>query len=379
MNWTEITRNWNRSPVITSVTPPIDPAHVFTVIRDGCVPFIRGMRHFALPALTFEADGHVITAPSDWLPSLEDHSPSDHRSRLEGRAETWRLRLTEPLFTDHRLWSQVRDLLMPLWQTDVGMPVLAVASELVIAEGAEVCESESGHVGLVVIVSGAATLHDGETVRKVTAGGVVHLPAAGTGTVRADESCMALRLRVPVEKRLPTAEALKILTGVIAADAAEAAEPVPQPPFPPPVRGYELLPPESEAGERPPHRPDFVAGAASLAQLWWAGRASAAALDPAPDPAEPEPLRPDDVVRLAAPILVASGIEPDTDLWAVNGMAFTVSGPVPDQVLQRLQNGESITVDRLCRDDDGDHNGAEPLVDRLHALRAIDLVEGATS
>ncbi|MFD0556510.1 hypothetical protein FB566_1752 [Stackebrandtia endophytica] len=378
MNWTEIADGWNRAHIVTSTAPSFAPEYVFSVIRDACVPFARGMRHFALPALTFEADGHPMTAPGGLLPSNDDGSMSEYRTRMSGHARTWRLCLTEPLFTDYRLWSQVRDLLMPLWRTEVGLPVLAVASELIAAQGpVRVCDAETTHIGLIVTLSGSMTLHNGDTTRRVEAGDVVHLADSGPATLHTDDSCLVLRLRVPTGRRLPATEALKVLTDVIAADAMEAAEPVPQPLFPPPVRGRELLLETSEAKERPPHRDDFVARARQLAHLWWAGRASAAGLDPAPEPGEPHPLASEDLVRLDAPILVASGLEPDTDLWSVNGMVFTVRGPTPDRILQLLRTNEIVSVDWLCRDEDGHDNGAEPLVNRLHALRAVKLVEEA--
>lgn len=376
MNWTDVADGWNRSHTVTAAALPFDPDHVFAVIRDACVPFVRGMRHFALPALAFEADGYPLTAPSDLLPT-DDELLSQYRARMSNHARTWRLCLREPLFTDFRLWSQVRDLLMPLWRTEVGLPVLAVASELIVAQGpVGVCEAETTHVGLIMVLSGTMTLHDGDTSREVVAGEVCHLAGDGSARLSTEESCLVLRLRVPVGRRLPTAEALKMLTGVLAADAAE---PVPQPPFPPPVRGHELLLESSDVGERPPHRDDFTARARQLAHLWWAGRASAAGLDPAPDPRETDPLEPGDLVRLDAPILVVTDVEPDTDLWSVNGMVFTVRGPVPELILQRLRTNEIVSVDRLCRDDDGQDNGAEPLVNRLHALRAIEIVKEATS
>ena len=374
MNWTDIVGNWNRHAAVGG-GHDIDADSAYTLMCTACAPFARGMRHFALPALTFEADGATVTSPGDLLPTLDDASLSRYAARLDEHATSWRLGLTEPLFTDPHLWSRVRDLLMPLWHSDVGLPVLPVASELILAKSTVLCEPESTHVTLAAVLSGEITF-DG---RSVSPGEVVHLPTEATTPLVTDRVSLALRLRVPVGRRLAAAEALKILTGVVAADAATAAEPVPQPPFPPPVRGHELVLATSDAGERPPHRPDFVAEAERLAHVWWAGRAGAAGLDPTPDPDDRPPLRPDDVVRLAAPILVTSGADPDTELWAVNGTTFTVGGPVPGQVLRLLRTGEPVPVERLCRDADGDPNGAEPLIDRLHDLRAVTVVEGAAS
>lgn len=377
MNWTETAANWNRDCVVdTAERPVVDPGHAFAVLRDACEPFSRGLRFFSIPAVVFEADGDQQSAPGDWLPAAADTDLPAYLSRLSTRAGNWRLRVVEPLFTDYRLWSRVRERLTPLWSI-VGTPVLPVASELIIAAGdVELCAAEPAHLNLVFVLSGRATLHDGDTTRQLSQAQVVQLPATGTTALRATDGCLALRLRVPTDRRLPVTDAVRLISQVVAAEAAGLDEPVPELSFPPAVDGDRFQPPvRPEAPQRPPHRDDYRLEAEHLLRTWWAGRASAAGLDPVPDPGEPPPLRPDERVRLGVPVLVLPADEPDQQLWAVNGMAFTVAGPIPAAVLERLRDGTCTEVADLCRDADGRDNGAEVLLDRLHALRALEIVK----
>lgn len=256
MTWTTIAANWNHGCAVEShARPAVDPGLAFTVLRTACEPYLRGMRHYALPSVSFDADGELISAPGDRLPSSGDSDLDGYRDRLSSRAANWRLRAVEPLFTDYRLWHRVREQLTPLWSI-VGMPVLPVASELIVAAGdVGLCESEASHLNLVFVLDGRVTLLDDGTEQELSEGDVVRIPAAGTAALRSSTASLSLRLRIPVDRRLPTADAVRLISRVVAAEAAELDEPVPELSFPPPTDGEELkLPAETVAPQRPPHR-----------------------------------------------------------------------------------------------------------------------------
>lgn len=370
MTWTRTAADWNRRCTVDSGTASaIPPEAAFAVVRAACEPYGRGLRYFAIPAVEFEASGERLTEPGDRLPG-PDADLDGFLAAASARDRGWRLRVVEPLFTDYPLWNRVRETIAPLWSR-VGTPVLPVASELILAADTELCAAEATRLNLVFVLSGSARLHDGDSVHELSRGDAAQLPAAGAAVVRAGSGCLLLRLRVPVDRRLPVTEAVKLLGRIAATEAAE--EPIPELPFPPTVTGDELTA-VPEVLRRPVFRPEYRDEAERLTRAWWAGRRSAAGLDPVPEPDEPPPLRPEQRVRLSAPILVSDGDEPDRRLWAVNGMAFTVAGPVPAAVLERLRAG-TAEVRELCRDADGEDNGAEALLDRLRELRALDLVE----
>ncbi len=113
-------QHWNESPVqLRGVAESPDVQLAYEAVVAAAEPFRAGTRFRALPNVRFFVDGGQIRAPGDLLPGTEDLTADHYATRMAGRK--YLLTVEQPLLLDFRLWSQVRDLVAPLWR-QVGCP-----------------------------------------------------------------------------------------------------------------------------------------------------------------------------------------------------------------------------------------------------------------
>jgi hypothetical protein len=327
---------------------PLAAGTAYDVVRRAAAPFRDGTRFLALPEVRFQQVGGRVGAPGELLPGPEDGSLKEY---LHRQTEPFLLRVREPLVLDYSVWSQVRELIEPLWQ-QIGVPVVPVASELVVTDGLTQQLSADGYLTLVWVLHGRLELQlPGERL-VAEQGDLVSWPS-GVAEVHGTD-CLWLRLLVPVDGKL----AAKQVTGLLLAGLDRR-------------RGTDATPYLPMADQRQLMQP-LVETADGLAELsrsaeverslrvQWASRVSAAALEPVPAPQRSE-LVAGQRVRMATRVYRM----PDGDrwLWAVNGHAFAIGGG--DALLDELERG-----DVEARDD-----AYLPLLRRLHSLRAVEVVE----
>jgi hypothetical protein len=373
MTWIDVLEHdWLAKLVVApgEESPVIEPEAAYLAAVRACAPFVRGTRFHALPAVRFSLDDARVPAPRDYLPSAGEPL-ARYLNRL---GDGFALTVTEPLFPYYPLWTRLRAALTRLWRR-VGHPLLPVTTELTIARGR--CEEEFGDpngatVAFVLGGTATAATSTGDELRLAT-GDVLHLPpAANRFTLRGAESLLMLRVAVRLDRRAPVAELLQLIAA--AAEPHDRDLPVPYVP-PPPVAGG--IGPEQHAV--PVVVTDDQVAAIDIEReqsITWLGRVSTAGLEPAPPPREDGLAETDVEVRLVEDIYTMPDPGGGRTLWAVNGHVFTVAGDVPEQVRRRLMTEDSVSVEALCRDEDGNDNGAFPLVRRLSLLRAIETAGG---
>ncbi|ONI74264.1 hypothetical protein BWI15_13075 [Kribbella sp. ALI-6-A] len=349
-DWTAFTAlPWQSEPLhLPGAGAPLSASTAYGAVVAAATPFRDGTRFRALPEVRFHRLSGRVGAPGDLLPGLEDGSLKEYLHRRQ--AEPFLLRVREPLMLDYSVWSQVRRYIEPLWQ-QIGVPVVPVASELVVTDGLAQQVSEDGYLTLVWVLHGRLEVETGDVALVGDEGDLLSWPP-GAASVRGTE-CLWLRLLVPVDGKL----AARPVTELLLAGLNRR-------------RGTDATPylPMAEAGR--PMKP-LVETAAELAELsrsaeverslrvQWASRVSAGALEPAPAPQRSE-LVAGQRVRAVSPVYRMR--DGDRWLWAVNGHAFTIGGG--DGVLAELQCGEVV-----ARDD-----AYLPLLRRLHSLRAVEVV-----
>ncbi|MBO0804944.1 MAG: hypothetical protein J2P25_17955 [Nocardiopsaceae bacterium] len=381
---------WNKAPVVMpgwpadpgrpAGPPPVDARRAYDVVVTASEPFRAGTRFRALPDVRFLTDEGQIRAPGDLLPGPGDRGVDQYVKRLGAGGIL--LSAEQPLLLDFTLWSQVRDLISPLWD-QVGYPVLPVIAELAIGKGsvdAGGMSREATHASLTWVLWGGMEIRSrssdpmraadanppGDTLRGRT-GDLLYWPAHYRHAIDYGEGCLALRLRIPADRRLPAAAVKDLLSDRLQA-GRDGNDDVP----------YLAFPPEpGPDGASPQMEPLAAIGDAltgegpeldRLLRIGWARRVSAAGLEPVPGPREPGTFRHDQRVRSTARIIRMTD-EPGSSIWAVNGHAFTVRGPLADTLPGRLAS--PVPVGELA----GEGSGVLALLRKLHELRGIEVVE----
>ncbi|MFC0602558.1 hypothetical protein [Streptomyces palmae] len=373
--------------------PPVDDRLVYRTMASAAAPFRAGTRFRALPDVRFLVEGGSIAAPGDLLPDPEDSSAAEYERRLDARmpGQGRLLVVEQPLLLDYELWSQTRRLIDPLWQR-IGTPVLPVVTELLAGGGITVAadpEVADTHATLTLVLAGGLTVRPGADggggdapAVQATAGQAVYRPAGPRAEVGHLPGTLALRLRIPVAPRLLHRAVEDVVSGLLQ-ERRYGGEDDAVP--------YLAYPPVEDRWGATPDVLPLAATAAALMQecegprlervlrILSARRASAGGLEPVPPPRQSPPPEAAHAVRTTAPVLRM----PDGDdwIWAVNGHAFALRGKLGELLLERL--GEvtdaAPTVDDLCRQfPRSAHAGVLALLRKLHALRAVDLVDAPT-
>ncbi|WNZ09944.1 hypothetical protein [Streptomyces sp. 11x1] len=371
-------RHWERTPVVVPAPGgplTVDADRAYTTMVEAARPFRAGTRFQALPDVRFHVEDGRIRAPGDLLPGPGDTTAERYAERLDQRmASRGRLLVVEQgLMLDPPLWAGVRSLVTPLWER-VGFPVLPVVAELVLGEG--IAERHgSPHSALVWVLRGSltATPRGSGPTLDAEAGDLLHWPADRPHTLTFGPRTMALRLLVPRDPRLATAEVTGVVAGLL--HARRGQERVPYLPYPP-------------DGPTPPDVPELASTAELVREVTatprlgrllsavWARRVSAAGLEPAPDARPPVRLSPGDRLRPASAVVRMPLDDGQTWLWAVDGHAFSLRGTLGERVLDRLRQGDTPTVRDLCAVAGPGHDEAVvALLEKLYTLRGVDTDE----
>lgn len=404
-DWADFGRHhWERHPVCLGAEPPASLDELHRLAVAACAPFRAGTRFRALPDVRFRTDQGVLRAPGDLLPGEGDATVAAYQDRLAAALDGggWLLTVTQPFHLDHLVWSRVRRAVEELWR-ETGRPLLPLTAQLTLGERHDVREElaePSLHAELVWVLQGTLRARlwpeaagspppgladpDGDVAgaRRLTAaeGQLVYWPAGHRAAFHHAGRCVTLRLRIPADPRLPTAEAKNLLTDAVQAGPDHDGT-VPYLPFPPPAAEDGSVPRITEltAVMAAARRTAEDAGFLRTARVRHAARASAAGLEPPPAPrAGPaEAVTRGRHLRVSARVLrMPDG--PRRAVWACNGHAFSLSGATADRLLTRLRPGAEICVDALCRELDAAENdaGVLALLGKLHALRAVEVVDG---
>ncbi|MEU3839406.1 hypothetical protein AB0E88_05170 [Streptomyces sp. NPDC028635] len=376
-------RHWLRAPAV--LPAPGGPRalgadRAYGVMVEAAHPFRAGTRFRALPDVRFLVEGGRIRAPGDLLPGPEDGTAEQYAERLDARLNgTGRLLAVEqPLLLDHTLWTQVRELVVPLWER-IGHPVLPVVTELALGQGitdGDGLRREPVHAALVWVLRGSVTAvpagdQDGPTTT-ARAGELLHWPAGRPHALRYGPRTLALRLLVPSDARLLTEAVKDVVAGML--HERRGHDRVPYLPYPP-----------SDDEARAPEVPELGETGAALREVTgedrlgvvlrvlWARRVSAAALEPAPAPRPPVRLAPGDRLRPASPVVRMALDEGQGCVWAVDGHAFSLRGALGERVLDLLREHGTRTVADLCAAaGPGREHQVLALLEKLHTLRGVD-------
>ncbi|WBQ08037.1 hypothetical protein [Kribbella sp. CA-293567] len=327
---------------------PISGQAAYDAVVAAAEPFRHGSRFRTLPDVRFLRAPGRVGVPGELLPGPTDTSLQEYLGRVG--AEPFVLAVREPLMLGYPLWSQVRALIEPLWQL-IGVPVAPVSCDLVVSGGLPWQQSTPGYHSLVWALDGQLTAQvDGETLTG-EAGDLLSWPP-GTAEI-SGSGCLWLRLLLPTDGKLAAEEVVRLLIANLERRRGTAAAP-----YLPLSEADQVMSPYQETAARMAELSHSPAIERSL-RVQWAKRISAGALEPVPAPRRSD-LVPGQRVRSVARVYR----QPDDDkfLWAVNGHAFTVGGG--DELLAELRDGEFAV-----RDD-----AYLPLVRRLHALRAVEVV-----
>ncbi|MET9662311.1 hypothetical protein [Streptomyces sp. NPDC006510] len=378
-------------------TPPLDSRLAYRTMAAAAAPFRAGTRFRALPDVVFLVDSGCIGAPGDLLPGPDDTTAADYHERLDARLpdQGRLLAVEQPLVLDFVLWSQTRDLIAPLWQR-IGTPVLPVVTELLAGGGLTVPAAPGGeetHATVTLVLHGGLTARlraarqragddggsDAHTLR-AGVGDLVYRPAHYRDEVRYQPRTLALRLRIPVDPRLLHRAVEDVLSGLLQERRYGSDDAVPY---------LDDAPTEDPLAALPDVRP-LTATAAALGheresprlervlRILWARRAGAGGLEPVPPPRQTPPTpEAGQRVRVTAPVLRMP--EGDGWIWAVNGHAFALRGQSGERLLELLREHatDAPTVGELCGQlPRSSHAGALALLRKLHALRAVDLMDG---
>ncbi|OEV04685.1 hypothetical protein AN216_05970 [Streptomyces oceani] len=400
-------RYWERRPARLRSRLPvgIDRIHALTV--QACAPFRAGTRFWVMPDVRFLAGDGWLRAPGGKLPEPTDRTLDDYLDRLDSElaGQGYLLTLRQPLLLDYALWSAVRDAVDGLWR-QVGWPNLPVVAEILIGDrftqhvGAT---EEPTHAALTWVLRGRMDVRlwdegngpppasvadpeqDLEGVRtlRAEAGELLYWPSHQRHVDTHGERCVALRLRIPVDRRLPFTELRDLLADLVHGRQGHD-ETVPYFPFGPGTRVEEpggVLPHLTTLGQELRTVLDGEQLRRTL-RIRWAALRSAAGLEPIPEPRAGVVLTPETRVRRTGEIVRM----PDghrQEVWAVNGHVFTLPRAAGNRVLEALPREGETSVREVCAalgaGGSGGGNGNDrtvlALLDKLYRLRGIDVLE----
>ncbi|ADB33203.1 conserved hypothetical protein [Kribbella flavida DSM 17836] len=355
-DWADFTAlPWETTPIRRpGGSPPLDPGAAYAVVRAAVEPSRHGVLFFTVPEVRFHRPQGRVGGPGGLLPGPEDGTLTEYLRRVAD--EPVLLTVREPLVIDFPLWSTVRRLVEPLWKR-VGVPVVAVQSELVVSDRLGHKVRTDGYHSLLWVLQGRlkVELAGGESLDG-QAGDLLSWPAQAA-EMTGDE-CLWLRLLVPVDSVLASRSVSDLLLPRLQHQRGVEETPY----LPRRGKGEPGLPmaPLAETAERLTRLSTHAEVERSL-RVQWTKRVSAAALEPAPAPSRSEVLIGDRLVAAAPVIRMPDG---EGWLWAANGHAFTVGGQGGDDLLDRLRAGPvEVRNDHYL-----------PLLRRLYSLRAVEVV-----
>ncbi|KUO15573.1 hypothetical protein [Streptomyces dysideae] len=396
-------RYWARQPTRLRARPPVglDEIHALTV--QSCAPFRAGTRFWVMPDVRFLVGDGWLRAPGTRLPDTADRTLDDYLDRLDAdvSGQGYLLTVRQPLLLDFALWSAVRAAIRGLWCT-VGWPNLPVVAEVLIGDRftQHVGATEAPtHAALTWVLRGRMDVRlwderngpppaaiadpdrdlDGVRTLSADAGELLYWPGDQRHVDTYRERCVALRLRIPVDRRLPFT-ALRDLLADLVHGRQGNDDTVPYFPFGPGSRVDEqdgVLPHLTALGDE---LREIVDGEQlrRMLRVRWAALRSAAGLEPIPVPREGIPMTRQTRVRRSSEI-VRMPDGPGHEVWAVNGNVFTLPKAASDRVFAALHNGEETSVAEVCRAIGGgaDKNDKSvlALLDKLYRLRGIDVAE----
>ncbi|MFF8444517.1 hypothetical protein ACF07U_27040 [Streptomyces californicus] len=404
VDWELFARNhWDREPVRLAAPPPFGLDRVHPLNVASCAPFRAGTRFWVMPDVRFLAGDGWLRAPGALLPDADDPTLDAHLDRLDADlgGQGYLLTVRQPLLLDHALWSAVRDAVSGLWR-QVGWPNLPVVAEVLTGDRftQHVGAAEAPtHAALTWVLRGRmdVTLWDerggpppetiadpdrgvpGTRALSAGAGELLYWPGDHRHVDVYRDRCVALRLRVPVDRTLPFTALRDLLADLVHAGRG-GDETVPYFPFGPgtAVDGPDgVLPRLTALGDDLRTVVDGEHLRRTL-RIRWAALRSAAGLEPIPAPREGAAITRSTRFRRTGEIVrMADG--PAHEVWAVEGNVFTLPRAAGDRVYAALGDGGETGADEVCRalGADGDGNAATvlALLDKLYRLRGIDLVD----
>lgn len=355
-----IEQNWNKSPVRLSAVAIPDLGRMYQVLLTAVEPFRAGTRFLALPDVRFFLDGAHIAAPGDLLPGPSDPAVDRYLDRMDD--QVYVLTVEQPLFLDFPLWSQVRNLVAPLWRR-VGVPVLPVISEVSVVHNQNFA-AEPTYAVLAYVLCGSVRVDIEGSSLHGTAGDLLYWPGGHSSAWIAGQHAVLLQLRIPVDRRLVTATVKDTITFLL--KRWRSTDSVPYLPYPPVHNDDGTLPDVQPLAETRAEfdNIDTSHGAERALLLQWAKRVSAGGLEPVPSP-RVENLVAGQRVRLTS--VITRMPYGDDWVWAINGYAFSVRGAAVEDLTTRLLRGDTVIVD---------DDTVLPLLRKLYGLRAIDVTAG---
>ncbi|QNP75384.1 hypothetical protein IAG44_42280 [Streptomyces roseirectus] len=394
VDWKEFAQDhWDRGPAVLTAPPPagLDRLHDLTVRSSA--PFRAGTRFWVMPDVRLVAGDGWLRAPGALLPDAADPTLAAYLDRLAADAPGpgHLLTVRQPLLLDFTLWAAVRAAIAGLWR-EVGWPNLPLTAEILagdrFTQHAGAAEPPT-HAALTWILRGRmdvrlwderqgappAEIADPEResagVEALSggAGDLLYWPGDRRHVDTYRDRCVALRLRIPVDRRLPFTALRDLLAEQVHA-ARGGDETVPYFPLGAPDAALDHL---TALGD---DLRDLVGGERlrRTLRVRWAALRSAAGLEPIPAPRDAVPLTGATRVRRTAEI-VRMPDGPRHEVWAVNGNVFTLPAAAADRVYDALPDGEEREVAEVCREL-GDDKNVTALLERLYRLRGVDLSEG---
>lgn len=400
VDWAEFAeRYWERQPVRLPAKPPADLRSLYGTTVEACAPFRAGTRFRMKPNVTFLLGDGWLRAPGGRLPHAGDRTVDDYHDRVDREAagHGYLLTVEQPLLLDFALWSAVRETIAGLWR-EVGWPNLPLVAEVLIGD------SFTQHAGVVTAPEHAvmtwvlrgtmrvrlwddsagpapAAVADpdqelaGVRSLEASAGELLYWPAAYRHADTYTGRCVALRLRVPLDRRLPVTAVRDLLADLVHA-RHDHDETVPYFPFGPASAIDDpggVLTHLTSLGDE---LRDVVESEELRRTLCvrWAALRSAAGLEPIPAPREAVTLTLESRIRLASEI-VRMPDRPGQEVWAVNGHFFALPSAAAARVFAQLRSSADTGVAELRRIVGvQDPSSMLALVDKLYRLRAVEVV-----
>ncbi|UBU09016.1 hypothetical protein [Nonomuraea gerenzanensis] len=393
-------RHWAREPALLSAPPPLglDRIHALTV--ESCAPFRAGTRFWVMPDVRFLAGDGWLRAPGTLLPGTAEPALDAYQDRLDAdlAGQGYLLTVRQPLLLDHASWAAVRDAIRGLWRA-VGWPNLPLVAEVLIGDRftdhAGAAEPPS-HAALTWVLRGRMDVRlwderrgpppvaiadprrqpDEAPVLSAGAGELLYWPGDRRHVDTYRERCVALRLRIPDDRRLPFTALRDLLADLVHARQGHD-ESVPFFPFGPGSRvdgPGGVLPRLTALGDELRAVVDGEQLRRTM-RVRWAALRSAAGLEPIPEPREGVPMTPETRIRRSGEI-VRMPDGPGHEVWAVDGNVFTLPAAASDRLFAALGDGEEIGVAEVCRAAGaaGDDRNVLALLGRLYRLRGIEVV-----